>query len=77
MRTSISATRDVLRRLFFQRCFYLFVTLLALTRPARSAAIVESIVGQLYLTILIARLVGVYPQPQRVAATIQATGSNR
>lgn len=30
MRQPISATRAVLRRLFFQRCFYLFVTLLAL-----------------------------------------------
>jgi hypothetical protein len=30
MRQSISATRDTLGRLFFRRCFYLFVTLLAL-----------------------------------------------
>jgi Ion channel len=30
MRQSISVTRDTLGRLFFRRCFYLFVTLLAL-----------------------------------------------
>ena len=30
MRQPINATREALRPLFFQRCFYLFVTLLAL-----------------------------------------------
>ena len=30
MRQSISVTRETLGRLFFRRCFYLFVTLLAL-----------------------------------------------
>ncbi len=33
-----------------------------LTRPARIACVLEGIVGQLFLAILIARLVGVYPQ---------------
>ncbi|RPH47379.1 MAG: voltage-gated potassium channel, partial [Lysobacterales bacterium] len=34
MRQSISVTREALRRLFFQRCFYLFITLLALVAIA-------------------------------------------
>ena len=34
MRQSISATREALRRLFFQRCCYLFITLLALVVAA-------------------------------------------
>ena len=33
------------------------------TRVAQTAAMVEGIVGQLFMAILIARLVGVYPQP--------------
>jgi hypothetical protein len=35
-----------------------------LTRLARVASMIESIVGQLFLAILIARLVGVYPRPR-------------
>jgi hypothetical protein len=42
-----------------------FGDIVPLTRVARSCAIVQSIIGQLFLAILIARLVGVYPQPQR------------
>ena len=37
MRHSISATREALRRLFFQRCFYLFFTLLALIALGHSS----------------------------------------
>jgi hypothetical protein len=44
-----------------------FGDIVPLTRVARSAAIVESIIGQLFLAILIARLVGVYPRPERTA----------
>ncbi len=44
-----------------------FGDIVPVTRLARSCAIVESIIGQLFLAILIARLVGVYPQPQRAA----------
>ena len=45
-----------------------FGDIVALTRPARSAVIIESIIGQLFLAILIARLVGVYPPaPRRTA----------
>jgi hypothetical protein len=42
-----------------------FGDIVPLSRLARSCAIVQSIIGQLFLAILIARLVGVYPQPQR------------
>ena len=38
-----------------------FGDIVPVTRLARTAAIVESIIGQLFLAILIARLVGVYP----------------
>ena len=41
-----------------------FGDIVALSRPARTAAMLEGIVGQLFLAILIARLVGVYPQPR-------------
>lgn len=41
-----------------------FGDIVPLTRLARAAAIIESIIGQLFLAILIARLVGVYPLPQ-------------
>jgi Ion channel len=34
VRQSISVTREALRRLFFQRCFYLFITLFALVTAA-------------------------------------------
>ena len=47
-----------------------FGDIVPLTRIARSAAIVESIIGQLFLAILIARLVGVYPRPERTAGPI-------
>jgi hypothetical protein len=40
-----------------------------LTRLARVASILEGIVGQLFLAILIARLVGVYPRAERLSAT--------
>jgi hypothetical protein len=36
-----------------------------LIRPARSLCVIEQITGTLYLTILIARLAGVYPPPRR------------
>ncbi len=41
-----------------------FGDIVPLTRLARVAAIIESIIGQLFLAILIARLVGVYPLPR-------------
>jgi hypothetical protein len=44
-----------------------FGDIVPLTRVARSAAIVESIIGQLFLAILIARLVGVYPRAERAS----------
>jgi len=36
-----------------------------LSRPARSLCILEQLVGALYVSILIARLAGVYPPPRR------------
>ena len=36
-----------------------------LIRPARSLCVIEQITGTLYLTILIARLAGVYPPPRQ------------
>jgi Ion channel len=52
VRQSISVTRDALRRLFFQRCFYLFVTLLALVAVApfidpepRGGALLRSLIN--------------------------------
>jgi len=39
-----------------------FGDIVPVTRVARTAAMVEGIVGQLFMAILIARLVGVYPQ---------------
>jgi hypothetical protein len=41
-----------------------FGDIVPLTQVARTAAMVEGIVGQLFIAILIARLVGVYPQPE-------------
>jgi hypothetical protein len=46
-----------------------FGDIVPLTRLARSATIVESIIGQLFLAILIARLVGVYPTHARSSAS--------
>lgn len=40
-----------------------FGDIVPVTRVAQTAAMVEGIVGQLFIAILIARLVGVYPQP--------------
>jgi Ion channel len=40
-----------------------FGDIVPVTRLARAAAMIESIAGQLFLAILIARLVGVYPAP--------------
>jgi hypothetical protein len=40
-----------------------FGDIVPVTRVAQSAAMIEGIVGQLFMAILIARLVGVYPQP--------------
>lgn len=40
-----------------------FGDIVPLTRVAQTAAMIEGIVGQLFMAILIARLVGVYPQP--------------
>ena len=40
-----------------------FGDIVPVTRIARTAAMIEGIVGQLFIAILIARLVGVYPQP--------------
>jgi len=48
-----------------------FGDIVAITRLARSATIIESIIGQLFLAILIARLVGVYPQQRHTAQTTQ------
>jgi hypothetical protein len=39
-----------------------FGDIVPVSRAARAAAMVEGIVGQLFMAILIARLVGVYPQ---------------
>jgi hypothetical protein len=47
-----------------------FGDIVPVTRLARSAAVVESIIGQLFLAILIARLVGVYPRPERGVSAI-------
>lgn len=41
-----------------------FGDIVPLAQVARTAAMVEGIVGQLFIAILIARLVGVYPQPE-------------
>ena len=60
MRQSISATREVLRRLFFQRCFYLFVTLLALITLApfieagRSGIIIRNLVNAFVILFAVA-----------------------
>jgi hypothetical protein len=40
-----------------------FGDIVPLTAAARTAATLEGIFGQLFLAILIARLVGVYPRP--------------
>jgi hypothetical protein len=40
-----------------------FGDIVPVTRVARTAAMIEGIVGQLFMAILIARLVGVYPRP--------------
>ena len=40
-----------------------FGDIVPVTRIAQTAAMIEGIVGQLFIAILIARLVGVYPQP--------------
>ena len=40
-----------------------FGDIVPVTRVAQTAAMIEGIVGQLFMAILIARLVGVYPQP--------------
>src|SRR5688572_23593783 len=51
MRESIYATREALGRLFFQRCFYLFVTLLALIalapfiEPAPGGILVRNVIN--------------------------------
>jgi hypothetical protein len=45
-----------------------FGDIVPLSRPARTAVMLEGIVGQLFLAILIARLVGVYPRPERTTA---------
>ncbi|HEY4370113.1 MAG TPA: potassium channel family protein [Steroidobacteraceae bacterium] len=41
-----------------------FGDIVPLTQVARTATMVEGITGQLFIAILIARLVGVYPQPE-------------
>jgi hypothetical protein len=43
-----------------------------LSDAAKTASVVEVIIGQLFLAILIARLVGVYPAPASVTRTAQA-----
>jgi hypothetical protein len=40
-----------------------FGDIVPVTRVAQTTAMIEGIVGQLFMAILIARLVGVYPQP--------------
>jgi hypothetical protein len=42
-----------------------FGDIVPLTAPARTAFVVEAIIGQLFLAILIAKLVGVYPPPHQ------------
>ena len=39
-----------------------FGDIVPVTRVAQTAAMIEGIVGQLFMAILIARLVGIYPQ---------------
>ena len=53
-----------------------FGDIVPLTRPARVAAIAESIIGQLFLAILIARLVGVYPRPRDAGPVRTGTGGS-
>src|SRR5688572_21051439 len=45
-----------------------FGDIVPVSRPARTAVMLEGISGQLFLAILIARLVGVYPQRERATA---------
>lgn len=45
-----------------------FGDVVPLTRMGRSAAVLESIAGQLFIAILIAKLVGVYPPPRKLSA---------
>jgi|SRR5688572_4588928 len=45
-----------------------FGDIVPITRPGQVIAIVEGIIGQLFLAILIAKLVGVYPPPTHHAA---------
>jgi hypothetical protein len=45
-----------------------------LTRGARTGAVIEVIVGQLFLAILIAKLVGIYPEPS-IKSTLVREGS--
>jgi hypothetical protein len=42
-----------------------FGDIVPISRPAQIAAVLEGIVGTLFLAILIAKLVGVYPPPER------------
>lgn len=63
---AIGATRDALSRIFFQRCFYLFVLLLVLIAavsflPASDGGRLLINGVTLFAAILIARLAGVYP----------------
>jgi hypothetical protein len=44
-----------------------FGDIVPIERAARSASVVEAIIGQLFIAILIAKLVGVYPPPRRRA----------
>jgi hypothetical protein len=45
-----------------------FGDMVPITRPGQVAAILEGIIGTLFLAILIAKLVGVYPPPEREPA---------
>jgi hypothetical protein len=47
-----------------------FGDIIPIGRSARVATLLEGIVGQLFLAILIARLVGIYPPSERPSATI-------
>ncbi|MFL6551415.1 MAG: ion channel [Povalibacter sp.] len=61
MKRSIGATRDALRRLFFQRCFYLFVTLITFVAIA---PFIEPAPGRL----LIRNLINAFVMLSAVAA---------
>jgi Ion channel len=72
MRGSITALdfTDVIYFSFATLTTTSYGDIVPLTRAARMASVVEGIIGQLFLAILIAKLVGVYP-PRREETSAQ------